>query len=306
MQVHSTPPPDQPVHATHVSETAVVPPPRIWPSLVVGFGAIPLLAVASIMIAGAAVAFAIVFGHLEDPRDAEQWLTTEFMATPGGLLIMLVPLQVLLLAVAVISASLSPTPAADRLGLVRGHHGLWMLPVFMGGMIFVMLATSILLERLFDEPSPHLAEMGRMFAEAPLGIFVILLLFVSIAPGVCEELVFRGYVQRRLMQRWSPLWAILLPTVLFGVAHLDVQHSLGAFTIGLWLALIMWRTGSVWPCIICHAANNAAAVLIARAAGGLEDPDLQPIWYLPLLIGSCIAFLISILLLVRIRRRAVE
>jgi len=304
MQVPTTPSSEPPVDAEHsAGGTIVPPPPRIWPSLIVGIGAIPLLVAASAMIAIVAVVTAIVTGHLEDPTDAEHWLTTEFITTPGGLLIMLLPLQLLLLFAAVTAALLSPTPLIERLGLVRGDYALWMLPMFMGGMIFVMLATSIALDRVFAEPSPHLADMGRMVAEVPLGIFVVLLLCISIAPGICEELVFRGYVQQRLMQRWTPALAILLPTVLFGIAHLDVQHSIGACMIGLWLAVLMWRTGSVWPCIVCHFTNNAAAVLIARAAGGIETPDQPPVWYTLLLTGSCIAFLISIVLLVRIRRR---
>jgi membrane protease YdiL (CAAX protease family) len=84
---------------------------------------------------------------------------------------------------------------------------------------------------------------------------------VAALPGVVEELMFRGYLQTRLAERLSPLWAILLSALVFSAAHLDVIHIIGVLPLGIWLGAVAWRAGSIWPAVICHAVNNTVAVL---------------------------------------------
>lgn len=273
---------------------------RIWPSMIVCFGIVPLAVLVSVFVSAVAIAWAVVTQRVDGPMQAEQWLMQEFLATPFGLLCFLIPAQLTFLFAALIPARLSSEPTLQRLGLVRGQFSLWMLPLFMAGTIFVMFLSMYLVDALFEAPSPHLEQMAAMLRDTPLAVFIGLLLFISLAPGFAEEFVFRGYVQRRLMQRWSPLFAIALPSVLFAIAHLDVQHSIGVFMIGLWLGVLMWRTGSLWVCICCHAFNNAVAVAIARFATDPDSPFLN-VTMGGIFLASLIAFAISVALLCLIR-----
>jgi len=85
---------------------------------------------------------------------------------------------------------------------------------------------------------------------------IIFVVCVTFPPGFVEELLFRGYVQRRLLRRWRPFGAILFASVAFAIAHLDPLHVVFALPLGIWFGIIAWRTGSIWPGVVCHAFIN--------------------------------------------------
>ncbi len=88
--------------------------------------------------------------------------------------------------------------------------------------------------------------------------------FVSLAvtAGICEELLFRGFVTWWLLCYVPVFWvAITAQGVLFGLAH-AYQGPRGMFmagAIGLFLGGIVWVTGSVWAAMILHALMDLHA-----------------------------------------------
>src|SRR5205823_4531206 len=79
---------------------------------------------------------------------------------------------------------------------------------------------------------------------------------VSAAAGICEELVFRGYLQRQL---WSLIGnlpaALLLQAFAFGIGHIyqGWKPALVTAIYGLFLGLVAaWRR-SIIPGAIAHA-----------------------------------------------------
>jgi len=103
-----------------------------------------------------------------------------------------------------------------------------------------------------DPSVPHLYEQMTWEWAVPF------VLFIALVPGFVEETLFRGYIQRRLLKRWSPAVAILVTTVLFAIMHIMPHAVVNAFVIGLWLGVLAWRTGSVWPGIVSHAFINGS------------------------------------------------
>ena len=73
-----------------------------------------------------------------------------------------------------------------------------------------------------------------------------LALFFSLVPPIAEELLFRGFMQRRLLQRWPPAVAILVTAAVFAIFHGNLPQMIVAFVLGIWLGVIAWRTGSEW------------------------------------------------------------
>jgi uncharacterized protein len=63
--------------------------------------------------------------------------------------------------------------------------------------------------------------------------------------------------------------AILL-SALWSVMHwgYSSQNLVALFLLGLLFAYIVWRTGSLWPAIVGHAANNLVAVVALMGAQG--------------------------------------
>ena len=91
--------------------------------------------------------------------------------------------------------------------------------------------------------------------QAPLTIYATLFAAVFIAP-FCEEVFFRGFVFPGLRRAMPVGWAIMLSSLLFAVAHADPGSFAVLFIIGLALAFLRWRTGSIWPGMILHMLNN--------------------------------------------------
>jgi len=95
---------------------------------------------------------------------------------------------------------------------------------------------------------------------APISTFALLAGAVLVAP-ICEEIFFRGFLFGGLLHRMTFWPAALLSAFLFGLAHGDVGSFAVLFVFGIVLAYVRWRTGSIWPGIVIHAANNATAGL---------------------------------------------
>jgi membrane protease YdiL (CAAX protease family) len=94
---------------------------------------------------------------------------------------------------------------------------------------------------------------------------------LSITAGICEEAVFRGYLQHQfvVLTRSAPA-GIILSAAVFGVAHM-YQGPQMVLLIGIYGAmfgiLAHWR-GSVRPGILAHAWQDSLNGIVAVLARG--------------------------------------
>lgn len=89
--------------------------------------------------------------------------------------------------------------------------------------------------------------------------FLVNLLVIAGSAGICEEVLFRGVIQRSF-ERIGTVPSILLAALLFSLTHLDFQKILGTFALGVLIGYIVYRTNSLYCGILAHFTNNAAAV----------------------------------------------
>jgi membrane protease YdiL (CAAX protease family) len=82
----------------------------------------------------------------------------------------------------------------------------------------------------------------------------------ALAPGVFEELAFRGYVMARLEPLLSRHEVLIVQAALFSLLHLGPVVFPSHFGIGLVLGLLRRRTGSLYPGMAVHTAWNAMIV----------------------------------------------
>jgi membrane protease YdiL (CAAX protease family) len=87
---------------------------------------------------------------------------------------------------------------------------------------------------------------------------------VAVSAGFCEEVVYRGYLQRQLAAFFKrPALGVVLQAVLFGVAHgaQGGSAALRAAAYGAALGMLAaWRQ-SLRPGIICHVVIDLTALL---------------------------------------------
>ncbi len=139
-------------------------------------------------------------------------------------------------------------------------------------------------------PWELLEQMEELLAAPDPGRLVWLLFLVALTPAVCEEAVFRGVLLGGTRGRMSPARFIVLNAVVFGAFHLSIETAfrfLPTAWLGLLLAWVVWRTGSIWTGVLMHFVNNASVVVLASVPWLAEwmgdDPGAAPpLWILPL------------------------
>jgi membrane protease YdiL (CAAX protease family) len=119
---------------------------------------------------------------------------------------------------------------------------------------------------------------------------------IGATPAICEELLFRGYVQTRLTRTVGPAVGILISSVLFAAVHMDWVHIIAVFPLGLFLGFVSWRSGSLYPAMLGHFINNVISVIaVVYAPQGETDVFAVPIAIVSLsVIGMGIIGLIAV------------
>jgi sodium transport system permease protein len=92
-----------------------------------------------------------------------------------------------------------------------------------------------------------------------------LYLFVSVLPGICEEIGFRGTLLYGLRRRFRPAALVLAVGLIFGLFHIALFRILPTAFMGIVLTSIALLTGSIFPCMVVHAGNNALALYAGKA-----------------------------------------
>jgi membrane protease YdiL (CAAX protease family) len=89
--------------------------------------------------------------------------------------------------------------------------------------------------------------------------------------GVIEETLFSGAILTWLVTRIGPVRGILVDSILFFLIHVpgwlilqmspSVEKMAVIMFVGLICETLRQQTGSLWPAIVAHSANNAGAWL---------------------------------------------
>ena len=98
-----------------------------------------------------------------------------------------------------------------------------------------------------------------------------LLAVMALAPAVCEELAFRGFILsgfRHLGHKWR---AIIYAALFFGITHAILQQSLIAALLGVVIGYIAVQTGSIWPCMAFHVVHNSLLMSLGRLTPEMVD-----------------------------------
>lgn len=108
------------------------------------------------------------------------------------------------------------------------------------------------------------------------GVLIFALFAVAVVPGICEEVLFRGYVMRAFEKSWGIFTAIVASGFVFGLFHLQIANLLPLATLGMVLGIMTWLSGSIWPAVAAHFLNNAMAVMAASWYPELFFREMTP------------------------------
>ena len=128
----------------------------------------------------------------------------------------------------------------------------------------VAVAFFRVMNTIIPTPTELLRELGRQVAPASLPMWQTYV-FMAILPAICEELAFRGLLLQGLRHRFHPVVRCLFVGAVFGVFHYTLFRIAPTALLGVILTAIALMTGSIFPGLIFHAANNSLAIWMETA-----------------------------------------
>jgi membrane protease YdiL (CAAX protease family) len=140
---------------------------------------------------------------------------------------------------------------AAALGVAWGVAA-WVVSTVLIGIVAVVL------QQLGMEPEPQAAER----AIEMLNPVLVVLAIVVFAP-IAEEVFFRGVVFNAWLREGGRRFAFIGSALLFAVIHVSLLSLIPIFALGLMLAWIYDRTGTLLAPIAMHATVNGISVALA-------------------------------------------
>lgn len=135
------------------------------------------------------------------------------------------------------------------------------------------------------------------------GQLIIALLVIAILPGIGEEVLFRGVLQRNLI-RWTGnihvgIW---LAAALFSAIHVQFYGFVPRMLLGALFGYLYVWAGNIWVPILAHFINNGFTVLMVYlyqqklTSMNVEDTESVP------LVGALVSLVLSFGLLYYFRQ----
>jgi hypothetical protein len=156
-------------------------------------------------------------------------------------------------------ASLGISTEAARVNLLRGlAGGVAALPVAGAAAL-----AGAVVSRALGNPVPIHPVIERV-AEAP-GAFetAVLVAASALAIPVLEELFFRGFLYPSLRERYGVVLGAAASAVVFASLHPGLPAQFATFALGVALALLYERSGSLVAPAAAHGLFNAANLTLA-------------------------------------------
>jgi sodium transport system permease protein len=104
--------------------------------------------------------------------------------------------------------------------------------------------------------------------------FAPLVLVIALAPAVCEELAFRGFILSGFMSLGHKWRAIVYASLLFGLTHGILQQSLLATLTGVVLGYLAVQTGSIFPGVAFHLVHNTMVIAVSRITPKMVEDSM--------------------------------
>lgn len=111
--------------------------------------------------------------------------------------------------------------------------------------------------------------------------FILSTLFMALLPACVEEFMFRG-VLFHTYRKSKMLPAIFLSAFLFGCMHMNLNQFMYAFALGVYLALLVEATGSIFSSMLAHFTLNFTSVAMSAMLPylyemmGVSETEMNP------------------------------
>lgn len=142
----------------------------------------------------------------------------------------------------------------------KGRFGCKVAPLLLA-VCMVPCATLLL------EPAASLIPMSDALRQIFEKMFntsrpVDLIVSTAILAPLCEETLCRGIICRGMLSHHKPAVAIVWSAFIFALMHGNLSQGVMAFSLGILLGWVYYKTHSLWCTIAMHFTNNAFSVAL--------------------------------------------
>ncbi|MBN1793496.1 MAG: CPBP family intramembrane metalloprotease [Candidatus Omnitrophica bacterium] len=158
----------------------------------------------------------------------------------------------------------SRTPLADIKTGLRGY--ITIIPV----LAVVLSLTSVIVKAIQYEIPPQ-PIFDIFFEETDTRMLTASFLFVIFLGPLVEEMFFRGFLYPALRARTGRLLGMMISAALFSALHTNLVGFAPIFILGMLLAFLYERTGSLFSSLSVHILHNglvSSFVICLKAIGG--------------------------------------
>ena len=126
----------------------------------------------------------------------------------------------------------------------------------------------------------------KMLEGSELSTLFLNLFLVALLPGICEEMVFRGVLQPLIAKSARNVHiGVWVSAFLFSAIHFQFYGFIPRLLLGVYFGYLVIHMGSLWPAILAHFLNNAAAVIghytantgITESVDQVESQTTEPL-----------------------------
>ena len=99
---------------------------------------------------------------------------------------------------------------------------------------------------------------------------ILVVAVVAVVPAICEETMFRGFIQKSFELKIKPVWAALITAIFFGIYHFNPYGMIPLIILGFYFGFAAYMSNSILVPMSLHFTNNFIAIMVYFLAGN-ED-----------------------------------
>lgn len=178
---------------------------------------------------------------------------------------------------------------------IKDSHIFSMIIIVIGLKFFEQPIFDLLQQLVIPEEFKEFLQ-NRKFQNKELTIsFALYAVPALVIAPIAEELFFRNYLLKNLLQKNSVATSIIISSICFSLVHLpNYINLIPTFLLGLILGYVMTKTKNISVCIAIHFLFNLTVTLLTlygkHLYENLESLNYNPTYWLLCLSGSILVF----------------
>ena len=180
-----------------------------------------------------------------------------------------------------------------KFGLLNALLCVIIAPIMLFGSMYLINYLMSLLQGIGYNPDTSLP-----LPLSNAGWLILNILILAVLPAICEELLYRGVIFNGL-SKFGSVWAVLISALFFALAHGSAMQFFYQLILGVVLALIVLKSGSIFASSLVHFLNNAIVVIynyiVLNTGGEAEvvfEPWLIAVSFIAAVVGGLLIWLV--------------